>query len=272
MLTINVHDTPIPALGFGTWELRGDACEKAVAIALDAGYRHLDTAQIYENEHEVGTALRASGLDRGDVFLTTKVWRTNLQPDTLLSSVDESLERLHTDHVDLLLIHWPNRDVELTATLDALQSVRAQGKTRLIGVSNFTPSLLARALDLAPDLACNQVEYHPFLSQDTLLELVRKHDMALTAYSPLGQGIVPHDETLQTIAATHGKSAVQVAIRWLLQQERVAAIPRSSSEQHIRANADVFDFSLDENEMDTVSALARGQRIVDPSFAPAWES
>src|SRR5690606_33953901 len=156
----------------------------------------------------------------------------------------QSLDRLRTDHVDLLLAHWPNEAVELEATLDAFQEVRARGKTRLIGVSNFPPALLEEALDLVPDLACDQVEYHPFLGQDTLLEVVRKHGLFLTAYSPIARGRVVHDQTLQEIAAVHGKSAVQVALRWLLQQDRVAAIPKSSDPERIRSNAEVFDFAL----------------------------
>ncbi|HLT46300.1 MAG TPA: aldo/keto reductase [Rubricoccaceae bacterium] len=268
MTYIDVHGVAVPALGFGTWSLRGEDGLHAIATALDVGYRHLDTAQSYGNEREVARALRDSGLPREDVFLTTKVALGNLRYRDVLRTTDESLERLRTDYVDLLLVHWPDASVEMEETLDAFQEVRARGKTRLIGVSNFTPSLLERALELVPDLACNQVEYHPFLGQDTLLELVRKHGMVLTAYSPVARGRVANEWTIQEVAAVHGRSAAQVALRWLIQQDRVAAIPRSANPEHIRDNFEVFDFALAEEEMEAISDLARGERLVDPDFAP----
>jgi 2,5-diketo-D-gluconate reductase B len=271
MIHIDVHGVAVPALGFGTWRLEGEDGRHAIETALDAGYRHLDTARAYDNEAEVGRALRASGVPREDVFLTTKVWRDDLRYRAVLREADESLRLLRTDYVDLLLVHWPNEDVELEETLDAFQEVRARGKARLIGVSNFPPALLEKALDLVPDLACDQVEYHPFLGQDTLLEVVGKHGLFLTAYSPIARGGVTQDQTIQTIAATHGRSAVQVTLRWLLQQDRVAAIPKASSPEHIRANFEVFDFALAEEEMEAIHALARGERMIDPEFAPAWE-
>ncbi|MDX1419822.1 MAG: aldo/keto reductase [Rubricoccaceae bacterium] len=271
MISIDVQGAAVPALGFGTWRLRGEDGRHAVSVALDAGYRHLDTAQAYDNEREVGRALRESGVSREEVFLTTKVWHDHLKYRDVLRSTDESLDRLGTDRVDLLLVHWPSDDVELEETLDAFQEARERGKTRLIGVSNFPPSLLEQALALVPDLANVQVEYHPFLGQDALLEIVREHGLFLTAYSPIARGEVARAQPIQEIAAVHGKSAVQVALRWLVQQERVAAIPRSSNPEHIRANAEVFDIALSEEEMAAISALARGERLVDPGFAPAWE-
>ena len=272
MIHLDVHGVSIPALGFGTWQLNGEAGRDAIETALDVGYRHLDTARSYGNEAEVGLAIRNSGVPRDDVFLTTKVAHGSLRYRDVLRSADESLERLRTDYVDLLLVHWPDPSVELEETLDAFQEVRARGRARLIGVSNFPPTLLEQALALVPDLACDQVEYHPFLGQDTLLGVVRKHGLCLTAYSPIARGDVAHDQTIQEIAAVHGRSAVQVTLRWLLQQDRVAAIPRSADPAHIRSNFEVFDFALSEEEMETLHALARGQRMIDPEFAPAWEA
>ena len=264
MTYIDVQGVAVPALGFGTWALRGTAGREAIETALDVGYRHLDTARSYDNEAEVGQALRNRRVAREGVFLTTKVWPDRLKYRDALRSLDESLHALKTDYVDLLLIHWPNEAVELEETLDAFQEARARGKARLLGVSNFPPALLERALELVPDLACDQVEYHPFLSQDTLLEVVRKHGLFLTAYSPVARGAVVHDQTIQEIAATHGRSAAQVTLRWLLQQDRVAAIPRSADPAHIRANFEVFDFALSEEEMEAMGALAREQRLVTP--------
>jgi 2,5-diketo-D-gluconate reductase B len=271
MIYLDVQGTRVPALGLGTWRLRGEDGRHAIEAALAIGYRHLDTAREYDNEAEVGRALRASGVPREDVFLTTKVWHDDLKYRAALRAVDRSLHHLRTDYVDLLLVHWPSEAVELEETLDAFQEARARGKARLIGVSNFPPALLEQALALVPDLACDQVEYHPFLGQDALLEVVRAHGLFLTAYSPIARGRVVHERAIQEIAAVHGKSAVQVTLRWLLQQERVAAIPRASSPEHLRANFEVFDFALAGEEMAALSALARGERLVDPAFAPAWE-
>lgn len=261
----------MPALGLGTWQLRGEEAERAVVTALGMGYRHVDTAAIYENEEAVGAGLKASGVPRDHLFLTTKIWHDSLTPDGVHQAIDASLKRLGTDYVDLLHIHWPDPDVSLADTLGAMQAVRDAGKTRLVGVSNFTPSLLAEALEIVPDLAGVQVEYHAFLGQPTLLELVRKHGLMLTAYSPLARGRVVKDETIQTIAAVHGKSAVQVALRWLIQQDRVAAIPKASSDDHLAANLAVFDFALSEDEMDAIDALPKDRRLVNPDFAPSWD-
>lgn len=268
---LTLQGARIPVLGLGTYRLQGAACREAVADALALGYRHIDTAQTYDNEADVGRAWRAAGVAREDLFLTTKVWIDNLAPARVDASVEESLRHLQTDYVDLLLIHWPSDAVPLAATLDAMQALQAQGKARHLGVSNFTPTLLREALRHAP-LLCNQVEYHPYLSQAPLLALARKHDLMLTAYSPLARARVLRDPTLQAIAARHGKTPVQVALRWLVQQPNVAAIPKAATAAHRRANLDVFSFALTDEEQQAIDGLARGQRLVDPAFAPAWES
>ena len=271
MLYIDLDDDRVPALGLGTWQLKGNDARTGVAHALDLGYRHIDTAQAYENEKEVGAGLRDADVDRDDVFLTTKIQLGQFHYRDILRTTDDSLRRLKVEYVDLLLLHWPSEDVEMAESLDALQEVQHAGKTRHIGVSNFTPSLVREALHLAPGLVCDQVEYHPYLSQEPLLDVVREHGMFLTAYSPLARGGVMDDDTIREIAETHGKSAAQVALRWLLQQDRVAAIPKASTDAHREANFDVFDFALSDDEMAQLHGLAREDgRIIDPNFAPEW--
>jgi diketogulonate reductase-like aldo/keto reductase len=273
MIYIDLDDARVPALGFGTYRLEGRAARDGVAHALDLGYRHVDTAQVYGNETEVGQGLRDAETDRDAVFLTTKVWPDQFAYRKLIASTDESLRRLGTDYVDLLLLHWPNDDVELAETLDALQEVQHQGKARHIGVSNFTPSLLRRALEIAPGLACLQVEYHPLLDQSTLLEIVREHGLFLTAYTPIARNRVADEDTIRAIAEAHGKSPAQVTLRWHLQQPRVAAIPKAASAAHREANLDVFDFELSDEEMERIHGLAREDgRMIDPNFAPEWGS
>lgn len=270
MINVNLGGDEVPALGLGTWQLEGTACREGVAHALGLGYRHLDTAQVYGNEAQVGAGLRDAGVDRASVFLTTKVGRDDLTPGRVRSTTEASLRSLGTEYVDLLLIHWPNDDVPLEKTLDAFMALQDEGKTRHIGVSNFPPSLLERAVQHAP-VACNQVEYHPFLGQDTLRDLAAKHDLVLTAYSPLARGAVLKDETLRAIGEAHGKTPAQVALRWLVQQERVAAIPKASSAEHRAANFAIFDFELSDVEMERIHDLARGKRLVDPDGWVDWE-
>ena len=269
MIQRHWHGTDVPALGLGTWELRGDAGVAAVERALARGSRHLDTAQGYDNEAQVGLGLRRSGVARDDVFLTTKVRPRHFRRDDLLRSTEASLAALGVDVVDLLLLHWPNREVPLEETLGALHEARARGLARHVGVSNFAPSLVRRAVAAGPTLT-NQVEYHPFLAQTTLLSLAEELDLLVTAYSPVARGRVRQDPTLREIGERHGKSAGQVALRWLLQQPRVVAIPKAASPANQAANLDVFDFALDDEEMRRVFALARGERLVDDPSVD-WE-
>lgn len=272
MKTIVTGNALIPALGLGTWQLQGKHCADCVADALAAGYRHVDTAQRYDNHEAVGAGLRRSGLARDEVFLTSKLWFEHLRRDDALASMEETLKELGTDYVDLMLIHWPNPKVPLEETLEAMQRMREKGWIRHIGVSNFPPSWLEEAAELAP-IVCDQVEYHPLLSQGHLLDALRAREIALIAYSPLAHGEVVDEPTLVEIGRAHERSAVQVALRWLLQQERVGAIPKASSREHVEENLRVFDFELDEEEMRRIHALARreGERTVDPDFAPGWE-
>lgn len=270
--TRTIRGETIPALGFGTFELTGPEGEAAIRTAIELGYRQIDTAIRYGNEAEVGRAIRASGVPRGDLFVTTKIWFNDLAPAIVAQRVGESLERLGLDRVDLLLIHWPGRDVPLGETLDAFAQEKAKGRTRLIGVSNFTVALLDEALDVhKADLFCNQVEYHPFLSQQTLLARMRRAGMLLNAYQPIARGKVFQNDLLNALGRKYGKSAGQVTLRWLIQQEGVGAIPRSSRVENMRANIDIFDFALSDEDMAAIHGLARGERYSRFDWEPEWD-
>lgn len=248
----------IPALGFGTYRLAEDEAERMVGEAIPAGYRHIDTAQMYRNESGVGRGLGSSGVDRDEVFLTTKVWPDNFERQDLLSSMQQSLSKLELDYVDLVLLHWPSRSVPLEETISALNESRERGDTRHIGVSNFAPDLLSQAAELSDaPLVNNQVEYHPFKDQSSVLGAARGMGASVTAYSPLAKGRVSGNETLAQIGGEHGKDEGQVALRWLVQQEGVIAIPKTASPERCRSNLDIFDFELSEEEMRSISALAR---------------
>jgi len=268
--TLTVQGVEIPKLGFGTWEITGTAAIEAVSDALALGYRHIDTARAYGNEAEVGRGLADSGVERGDVFLTTKLWYTRLSPAQVRTQLEGSLRDLGTDYVDLLLIHWPNPDVALGQTLGAMAQLRDEGKVRHLGVSNFPCALMQEALQIAPIIA-DQVEYHPYLAQPELLALARERDLMLTAYSPLAHGRLLADPVLREIGATHAKSAGQVALRWLLDQPQVAAIPKASSHENRAANLAVFDFELSDRERGRIAALARGERTANPPWSPRWD-
>lgn len=258
-----------PLLGLGTWQMTGDECRRAVSRALSLGYRHLDTAQGYENEADVGAGLRDSGLSREDVWITTKVWVEDVPPEQTIRSVEESLVRLRIDYLDLVLVHWPSRRPGSDHNLHALRILQNRGQTRYIGVSNFPPDMFEAVLD-HHSLLTNQVEYHPYLRQTELLELARRRDVMITAYSPLGQGRVSEDPVLERIGRRHGKTAGQVCLRWLMQQPNVAVIPKACGEQHLRENFAIFDFELEEEEMAEIFRLERGHRLLDPPFAPCW--
>ncbi len=267
---IQTGETKIPSLGFGTYQITGETCKKVVADAIGLGYRHIDTAQMYDNEEAVGQGIKTAGADREDLFLTTKIWYTDLQKDKLTKAAEESLHKLQTEYVDLLLIHWPSREIPLEETLEAMMQLQEIGKTRHIGVSNFTVPLLEKVVKIAP-VVCNQVEHHPYLDQSPVLDFVRAHNMFLTSYCPIAKGKVMEDKTLKDIAEKYNKSPVQVAIRWLVQLEKVAAIPKASSPEHRKQNFEIFDFSLNEEEMGRISGLQGNHRIISPAWAPEWD-
>lgn len=272
MLFVEAKGVKIPAIGLGTWELRGRTCARLVEQALRLGYRHIDTAQIYENEREVGEGLRASGVPRGEVFVTTKIWTSHFAPHELERSAKDSLNKLRLSEVDLLLLHWPNPRVPLSETVDALAHVRKLGMARNIGVSNFTVALMEEAIEKCPaPLSCNQVEYHPYLDQTRVREACARHDMALVAYSPIAKGRVRKDEVLAGIGRVHGKSAAQVCLRWLVQQN-VSAIPRTSRLERLSENIEIFDFELSAAEIAEISALSRSDgRLTDFGSSPKWD-
>src|SRR5437763_12375978 len=272
MQFVEANGARIPAIGLGTWELSGRTCARLVEQALKLGYRHIDTAQVYENEREVGEGMRASGVKRDDVFVTTKVWTTRFAPNDLERSTSESLAKLRLSEIDLLLLHWPNPQVPLTETLGALAHVKKLGMVRHIGVSNFTVALIEEAVAACPEpLVCDQAEYHTYLDQTKVKDACARQGMALVAYSPVAKGRIKNDRTLAQIGQAHGKTAAQVCLRWLVQQN-VAAIPRTSRIERLSENIDIFAFVLSELEMQQVSGLASPKgRLTDFGFAPKWD-
>lgn len=262
MESVEASGGEMPVLGFGTFELSGETCQRAVRTALDAGYRHVDTAEHYENEAAVGRAIRASSVDRDDIFLTTKVWRSNLRHDDLVAAAEASRDRLGVEYVDLLLVHWPHPRVPIEETLGAMDELAERGLTRHVGVSNFTHAQLSEVQSVASSrIVTDQALYHPYKDQQALHEHCVETDTVLTAYSPLARGSVLGDKTLARIGDAHGKTPAQVALRWLVQQENVAAIPRSASPEHIAENADIFDFELSDAEMRDIHDLSGGLSI-----------
>jgi len=266
--SVTARDAKIPLLGLGTWDLRGRTCARMVEAALRLGYSHIDTAEMYDNEREVGEGLHASGVKRGNVFVTTKVWPSHFAPRELARSARDSLNRLRLREVDLLLLHWPNPQIPLADTLGALCQVKRDGLTRHIGVSNFTVKLVDEALRLSTEpLVCNQIECHPFLDQSKVVAACRKHGMAVVAYSPIARGGARNDKLLARIGAAQGKTAAQVCLRYLVQQE-IAVIPRTSKEQRLAENAAIFDFALSAAEMKEIAGLTRRDgRVVDWSYS-----
>lgn len=263
----------VPDIGLGTYTLIGKECKNTVLKALELGYRHIDTAQIYQNEKEVGEAINLSGVHRDEIFLTTKVWYTNLEHDDVLQSVEESLRLLKTSYIDLLLIHWPNKQYPLGITLEAMLSLKDQGKILNIGVSNFTPKMTRYVIeDLRIPIFTNQVEYHPFLGQFDILDLSYENNFLLTAYSPLAKGDIFRDATLKRIADEYGKTPAQIALRWLIEQENVIAIPKATSADHLRENIDLYNFELSDSHFEEIDQLDKTRRISNPSFAPDWDS
>lgn len=268
---LQVQGVVVPKLGLGTWELAGRDCVEAVRDALELGYRHLDTARAYGNEGEVGRGLRASGVDREEVFLTTKLWRDGLRAREVREQAEASLRALAVEYVDLLLIHWPNPDVPLSETLGEMGRLRDEGRARSIGVSNFPAGLLREALEIAPIVA-DQVEYHPHLPQPALLALARERDVMITAYSPFAHGRLVDDPVLRRIGEAHSRSAAQVVLRWLLDQPQVSTVPKAASHERRAANLDVFDFELTDEERGRIAGLARDDgRALDPPWAPEWD-
>ncbi|MBJ3776698.1 aldo/keto reductase [Acuticoccus mangrovi] len=271
--TFDVAGVSIPKLGIGTFGMNDEACARAVAAGLDLGYRHVDTAEMYQNEKAVGEGIRASGLARDDVFVTTKVWHDHLADGILQAAAEASLERLGLDRVELYLIHWPGRTTPVAEAVAALCKVKHRGLARAVGISNFPVALIEEAVAAADvPLAVNQVEYHPYLDQSKVLATLRKHGMGLTAYCPLARGKVLEDEVIAAIARRHGVPPATIALAWLIGQDGVIAIPKSASPERLKDNFRALDVSLDADERAAISALADpGGRLIDPEFAPNWD-
>jgi 2,5-diketo-D-gluconate reductase B len=269
---VEANGARLPAIGLGTWDLRGRTCARMVEQALRLGYRHVDTAEIYGNEREVGEGVRASGIARGDVFITTKVWQDHLAPREFERAAKESLAKLRLSEVDLLLIHWPNPRIPLADTIGALCRMKREGFTRHIGISNFTVDLVAQAVKLSTEpLVTDQIEWHPYIDQSKVIEACRRHGLSVTAYSPIARGRAVEDDTLRTIGLRHRKSAGQVSLRFLVQQGAIV-IPRTSRPERLAENFAIFDFELTPAEMQAIRNLAHPHgRIVDWSGSPDWD-
>ncbi len=270
---LEAHGAKMPAIGYGTMEFPRRATE-LVTHAINIGYRHIDTARKYGTEEQVGEGIRASGIARGELWVTTKVTELDAREADFLRSAETSLKALRLDYVDLLLVHWPQPKVPFTETLGALAKAKRSGMTRHIGVSNFTLAMLEEAVRVCPEpLITNQIEYHAYLPQDRMLAALKRHGMILTAYCPVARGQLLDDPVISEIAKAHGRTPAQICLRWLVQQPMVAAVPRALEEAHIAENLAVFDFALDDQEMQRISALRRRNvRIADPpERAPKWD-
>jgi 2,5-diketo-D-gluconate reductase B len=275
MRNVNVGNAAIPAIGFGTYGMSAADVYRVVPAALSAGFRHIDTAQVYRNEGEIGECVAASGVPRSEIFLTTKVWVSNYSERNFEASVNESLRKLKTDYIDLLLLHWPGSDVPLAEQIAGLNAVARAGKVRHIGVSNFNRALMTEAIRLsAVPLVTNQFEYHPYLNQSLLIESTLQAGLAVTGYCGMAIGRVFSDPTLKEIAARYDKTIAQIVLRWLVQQRGMVALSRTTRVDRLAQNLAVFDFELDDVDMAAIHALATADsRIVDPpGLAPLWDS
>ena len=272
METLTTQGISLPRLGLGTFRMQGDVCRAAVESALGLGYRHIDTAEMYGNEEAIGPAIAASGIARRDLHVTTKVWHENLAPDAIRKAFDASLGKLKLDHVDLYLVHWPSPSMNLAAVLETLMKLKEEGRTRAIGVANFTIPLLKKAVEeIKAPIACNQIEYHVMLDQTPVRKYLASKSIPLVAYCPLAQGRAASDPVLIEIGRKHNASAAQVALKWLLDQDGVAAIPKASRAESQQANLGALNVKLDDDDRNAIAALPKEQRFVKPGFAPAWD-
>ena len=253
-------------LGLGTWQNEGENCAESVKIALDMGYRHIDTAQIYGNEDQVGDGIEASDVERDQIFLASKVWIDQLSSENVIASTKESLEKLQTDYVDLMYVHWPSGDYSTKESLEGLQELKDRGLINNIGVSNFEIPHLEKALETV-DVYANQVEMHPLLPQEELREFCEENDVELVAYSPLARGEVFNVQEIQEVAEKHGVSEAQVSLAWVRQKGAVP-IPKASGREHIEDNFESQDLELDDEDMEKIDSIRGEERMVDPDFAP----
>jgi 2,5-diketo-D-gluconate reductase B len=262
----------LPRLGLGTYRMQGTVCREAVESALALGYRHIDTAEMYANEDAIGAALASVNVPRGELHVTTKVWPENLAPDAIRRAFDNSMKKLKLDVADLYLIHWPAHGMNLPAALDTMMKLKDEGRIRAVGVANFTVALLKQAVEeVGAPIACNQIEYHVMLDQSKVRGYMAKKGIPLVAYCPLAQGRAASDETLAAIGRKHGAAPAAVALKWLLDQKDVAAIPKASRQESQQANLDALKLQLDEEDRKVIAALPKDKRFVSPAFAPDWD-
>src|SRR6202048_5376942 len=262
----------LPRLGLGTFRLQGDVCRAAVESALALGYRHIDTAEMYGNEDAIGAAIAASRVARKDLHVTTKVWNENLAPDAIRRAFDASLKKLRLDHVDLYLVHWPAKNMNLPAMFETLMKLKEEGRTRAIGVANFNIALLKTVVEeIKAPIACNQIEYHVMLDQTPVRKYLAAKSIPLVAYCPLAQGRAASDETLAAIGRKHGARAAPGALKWRLDPGGVAAVPKASRSESQKANFDALNVGLDDEDIKAISGLPKDRRLVNPGFAPAWD-
>jgi 2,5-diketo-D-gluconate reductase B len=272
MESLQTQGISLPRLGLGTFRMQGDTCRAAVESALGLGYRHIDTAEMYGNEEAIGAAIAASKIARKDLHVTTKVWNENLSPDAIRRAFDASLKKLRLDQIDLYLVHWPAPNMNLPAMFETLMKLKQEGRTRAIGVANFNVALLKKVVDdIKAPIACNQVEYHVMLDQTPLRKYLASKSIPLVAYCPLVQGRAATNDTLIAIGEKHGASGAQVALKWLLDQGGVAAIPKASRPQSQRANLEALSIGLDDEDRQAIGNLPKDRRCVSPGFAPAWD-
>ena len=262
----------LPRLGLGTYRMQGDICRAAVESALGLGYRHIDTAEMYGNEEAIGAAIAAARVARSDLHVTTKVWNENLAPDAMRRAFDASLKKLGLDQIDLYLVHWPARNMNLPVMFETLMKLKQEGRAKAIGVANFNIAMLRTVVEeIKAPIACNQVEYHVMLDQTPLRKYMSAHSIPLVAYCPLAQGRAASDATLMAIGRKHGATAAQVALKWLLDQDNVAAIPKASRAESQQANLGALNIGLDEEDLKAIAGLPKDKRFVNPGFAPAWD-
>lgn len=272
MDTITTQGIRLPKLGLGTFKMQGNACEDAVESALALGYRHIDTAEMYGNEAPIGDAIAASGVGRADLHVTTKVWYDHLTPDGIRAAFETSLKKLKLEHVDLYLVHWPAPGMDLAAIFDTMMTLMDEGRVRAIGVCNFPVALLKQAIDeIKAPIACNQIEYHAMLDQSAVRNYLKPKGIPVIAYCPLAQGRIADDAALAAIGKKHEASAAQVALKWLLDQDGVAAIPKAARKESQQANLDALKIRLDDADRAAIAALPKDRRCVNPGFAPQWD-
>ncbi len=257
--------TEIPVLGLGTWKLRKDRGKRALEAALQLGYRHLDTADAYNNHQVIAEAIDKSDIKRKDLFITSKIWRTDLEKDAVIETGNRILEELDTEHLDLLLIHWPNRTVPIEETLNGIQTLKKDGKVRAIGVSNFTIPHLKKALKTGIEIVNNQVEFRPSFNQEELQNFCNQHNITITAYSPLGQGQDLRLQTIQDLAKKYQQTPAQIILNWHIQEGRIA-IPRSTDPEHLRENLESLDFELEKEDIEKINQVPKGRRLIAPPF------